>query len=217
MEWIVGIVMLIVGFFADRTYEYWKKKKAGLTGLAHGIISKLGKSVQSYTGNYFLAHTPTDNYKIAKHVYEHATGDVIATCFRENPVEYGEQDLARLLPTGASFSRLTTETVCPEADRCKAESVLGELIPNAKIVNVPSGDYFTRIDGIYTKLSDETYIAFVTFPKTGTGTRNRGIVFYGNTAKAFYEYHKDLRDAPPAVLEEQAEKESTTKPSTATE
>lgn len=200
MEWIVGIVMLIVGFLADRTYEYWKKKKAGLTGLAHGIISKIGKAVQSFTGCYFLAHTPTDNYKIAKHVYENATGDVIATCFRENPITYGEHDLARLLPTGASFARLTTATVCPEADRSQAESILSKLVPNAKIVNVPSGDYFTRIDGIYTKLSDETYIAFVTFPKIGTENRNRGIVFYGNTAKAFYDYHKELRDAPSAVL-----------------
>ena len=216
MEWIVGIFMLIVGFVVDRAYEYWKKKEAGLTGLAHGIILKLGRSVQSFTGNYFLAHTPNDNYKITKHVYENATGDVIATCFRENPASYGEQDLARLLPVGASFTRLTTETTCPESDRSKAEAILKELVPNAKIINIPSGDYFTRIDGIYTKLSDETYIAFVTFPKTGTEPHNRGIVFYGNTAKAFYDYHKDLRDVPPAVLVKQAEKESTTIGSTTT-
>ena len=207
--------MLIVGFLLDRGYELWKKKKAGLTGLAHGIISKLGKSVQSFTGDYFLANTPTDNFRITKHVYEHASGDVIGTCFRENPVSYGERDLARLLPTGASFTRLTTETVCPESDRSKGEAVLKKLIPDAKITYVPPGNYFTRIDGIYTKLSDDTYIAFVTFPKTGTDHRNRGIVFYGHVAKAFYDYHRDLRDAPPAVSEKQAE--STTKPSTATQ
>ncbi len=118
--------------------------------------------------------------------------------------------MARLLPPGASFAQLTTQTVCPESDRSKAEATLKQLIPNAKIVNVPSGDYFTRIDGIYTKLSDDTHIAFVTFPKTGSDHRNRGIVFYGHTAKAFYDYHRDLRDAPPAVLEKQAKPESTT-------
>lgn len=199
MEWIegiiMGIIMLALGFLLDRGYEYWKKKKAGLTGLAHDIISKLGKSVHSFTGNYFIAQSPNDNFRITKHVYEHVTGDVIATCFRENPVRYGEQDLARLLPAGASFARLTTETVCPESDRRAAEDALKQLVPNAKIVNVPSGDYFTRIDGIYAKLSDDTYIAFVTFPKMGTEHRNRGIIFYGNTAKAFYDYHLDLRDA----------------------
>ncbi len=206
MEWIIGSVMLIFGFFLDRGYEYWKKKKAGLTGLAHGIISKLGKSVQSFTGNYFIAHSPNDNFKIAKHVYEHVTGDVIATCFRENPFSYGAHDLARLLPTGTSFARLTTETVCSETERNKAEDALKDLVPNTKIVSVPAGDYFTRIDGIYAKLSDETYIAFVTFPKIGTEHRNRGIVFYGNTAKAFYDYHRDLRDAPYAVLENKIKK-----------
>lgn len=217
MEWIVGIVMLIVGFLVDRWYELWKKKKAGLTGQAHDIISQLGRSVQSFSGNYFLANSPTDNFKITKHVYEHAAGDVIATCFRENPVSYGEHDLARLLPKGASFARLTTETVCPESDRLKAEAVLKGLLPNAKIINIPSGDYYTRIDGIYTELSDGTHIAFVTFPKTGTDHRNRGIVFYGHTAKAFFDYHRDLRDAPPSHLEKRVGTESTTKPSTATE
>lgn len=216
MEWIVGIVMLVLGFLLNHGFEYWRKKKAGLTGLAHGIISKLGKSVQSFTGNYFIAHSPNDNFRIAKHVYENVTGDVIATCFRENPAIYGEHDLARLLPAGASFARLTTESVCPEDERSTAEAALKELVPNATIVNVPSGDYFTRIDGIYAKLSDETYIAFVTFPKTGTEHRNRGIVFYGNTAKAFYDYHRDLRDAPPAVLDEQSETKGTTTESNAT-
>ncbi|VFM97935.1 MAG: hypothetical protein BECKG1743D_GA0114223_102733 [Candidatus Kentron sp. G] len=203
MEWIVGIVVLIVGFLLDRAYEWHKKRKIGLTGQAHDIIAKLGDSVQSYTGNYFLSDNPTDNFRITRHLYEHATGDVIGTCFRENPVCYGEQDLARLLPKGASFTRLTTEGICPDADRIQAEATLKELAPNAKIVGVPSGDYFTRIDGIFTELSDGTHIAFVTFPKTGTEDHNRGIVFYGHTARAFFEYYRDLRDASRSVLEKQ--------------
>ena len=194
MEWIIGIIMLAVGFFVDRGYELWKKKKAGLTGQAHDIISKLGKSVQSFTGNYFLSNSPTDNFRITKHVYEHAAGEVIGTCFRENPVDYGQQDLARLLPKGASFARLTTDAVCPESDRTKAEAVLKELLPDAKVVSVPSSERFTSIDGIFMELSDGTHIAFVTFPKTGTEHHNRGIVFYGHTAKAFFEYYRDLRD-----------------------
>jgi len=48
----------------------------------------------------------------------------------------------------------------------------------------------------------------VTFPKMGTEHRNRGIVFYGNTAKAFYDYHRDLRDAKRAVIDTQVETDS---------
>jgi len=54
MDWIVnsvvGIVMLVAGFGLDRLWEWRKKKKAGLTGQAHRIITKLGKSVQSFDG-----------------------------------------------------------------------------------------------------------------------------------------------------------------------
>ena len=214
MEWIVGGVMLIVGFLLDRLWERWKKRRAGLTGQAHGIITKLGNSVQSFNGYYFLSNAPTDNFRIAKHVYEHAAGEVIGTCFRENPVCYGEQDLARLLPKGASFARLTTDRVCPKPDQAAAEAVLKTLVPNAKIVSVPSGDYFTSIDGIFTELSDGTHIAFVTFPKTGLEHHNRGIVFYGHTAKAFFEYFRNLRDAPQSQLEQQAEATSTIEDST---
>jgi hypothetical protein len=217
MKWIVGGVMLIVGFLLDRLWEWGKKRRAGLTGQAHGIITRLGNSVQSFNGYYFLSNSPTDNFRVAKHVYEHAAGEVIGTCFRENPACYGEQDLARLLPKGASFARLTTDRVCTEADRAASEAALKTLVPNAKIVSVPSGDYFTSIDGIFTELSDGTHIAFVTFPKTGTEHHNRGIVFYGHTAKAVFEYCRDLRDAPQSQLEQQAGATSETQPSTTTQ
>jgi len=199
MDWIlnsmVGIVMLVAGFGLDRLWEWRKKRKAGLTGQAHRIITKLGKSVQSFDGYYFLSRTPNENFKIANHVYEHAVGEVIGTCFRENPTTYGEQDLSRLLPPGASFTRLTTGKVCSSEDIEKAEAVLKEFVPNSKIVMVPSQEHFTSIDGIYAQLSDKTHIAFVTFPNIGPEHQNRGIVFYGHIAEAFFTYYSDLRDA----------------------
>ncbi len=190
--------MLILGFLLDRIWECWKKREAGLTGLAQGIITKLGNSVQTFNGYYFLSSNPTENFKIAKHVYEHAVGEVIATCFREDPSTYGEQDLARLLPKGASFARLTTDRVCSPEHLASSEAILKQLVPHGAIVNIPSDTFFTSIDGIFTELSDGTHIAFVTFPKTCSEHHNRGIVFYGHTAKAFFEYYRDLRDASPA-------------------
>lgn len=50
-------------------------------------------------------------------------------------------------------------------------------------------------------------VALVTCPKTRTEYRTRIVMFYGNTAKAFYDYHRDLCDLPPAVLDKQAERE----------
>lgn len=198
MDWIVnivvGVVMLVAGFGLDRLWEWRKKKKAGLTGQAHKIITKLGKSVQSFDGYYFLSSSPTENFRIANHVYAHAAGEVIGTCFRENPTTYGEQDLSRLLPPGASFTRLTTDRVCPSEDIKKAEAILRELVPSGKIVMVPSQEHFTSIDGIYAQLSDKTHIAFVTFPQTGPEHQNRGIVFYGHIAEAFFTYYRDLSE-----------------------
>ena len=133
-------------------------------------------------------------FKIANHVYEHAVGEVIGTCFRENPTTYGKQDLSRLLLPGASFTRLTTGKVCSSEDIEKAEAVLKEFVPNSKIVMVPSQEHFTSIDGIYAQLSDKTHIAFVTFPNIGPEHQNRGIVFYGHIAEAFFTYYSDLRE-----------------------
>ena len=120
-----------------------------MTGHAHRIIAKLGKSVQSFDGYYFLSRSPNENFKIANHVYEHAAGEVIGTCFRENPTTYGEQDLSRLLPPGASFTRLTTDKACSPEDVKQAEAILKKLVPNGKIVMVSSQEHFTSIDGIY--------------------------------------------------------------------
>ncbi|WP_089724630.1 hypothetical protein [Candidatus Thiosymbion oneisti] len=198
MDWIinslVGIVMLLAGFGLDRLWEWRKKKKAGLTGQAHRIIAKLGKSVQSFDGYYFLSRSPTENFKIANHVYQHAAGEVIGTCFRENPTTYGEQDLSRLLPPGASFTRLTTDRVCSSEDIKKVEAVLKEFVPNSKIVMVPSQEHFTSIDGIFAQLSDKTHIALVTFPKMGPEHQNRGILFYGHIAETFFTYYRDLSE-----------------------
>ena len=187
--------MLVLGFLLDRIWEWWKKKQAGLTGQAHTIIKNLGNSVQAYDGHYYLSKDPTQNYKIAKHVYEHCAGDVVATCFRENPASYKEYDLARLLPKGVSFSRLTNDKVFSNNEKEATENILKELVPNSGIVIVPSSEYITSIDGIFCELPDETNIAFVTFPKMSDGSSSRGIIFYGHTARSFYEYFQDLRDA----------------------
>ena len=194
MDWVIGIVMLILGFCLDRLWEWWKKKKAGLTGQAHSIIRQLGNAVQAYDGHYYLSKDPTQNYKIAKHVYEHCSGDVVATCFRENPAAYKDHDLARLLPKGVSFARLTNDKVFSVTDKEATEATLKELVSNSKVVIVPSSEYITSIDGIFCELPDETNIAFVTFPKMSDGSSNRGIIFYGHTARAFYEYFRDLRN-----------------------
>ena len=51
MEMIFNVIIgALAGFSIDRIWEWWKKRKAGLTGLAHSIISKLGNSIQSFNG-----------------------------------------------------------------------------------------------------------------------------------------------------------------------
>ncbi len=191
---IITIAGAIVGFLLNRFYERKQKKKAGLTGNAHNIIKDLSKSVQSFEGYYLQSKSPKENFTIINHVYKNATGEIIGTCFRENPIRYQDHDLVQLLPKGAFFTRLTTDSICPEKDRKKAEAVLKDYIKNSRIINIPLKEVFTSIDGVFAELSDQTYIAFITFPKLGLENRNRGIIFYGNTAKSFFDYYKDLRD-----------------------
>lgn len=200
IDWIMGgVVGASATFGLDRLWEWRQKKKAGLTGRAHRIITRLGKSARSFDGYYFFSRSPTENFRIASHVYKHAAGEIIGTSFRENPTTYGEQDLAQLLPPGASFTRLTTDKVCSAEDKKQAEAILKVFVPNSKVAIIPSREYFTSIDGIYARLSDETYLAFVTFPDMGPERQNQGILFCGRIAEMFFTYYRDLSQTSDAV------------------
>ena len=158
------------------------------------IVSKLGLATKGFEGNYYPSDSPTQNYKVANHIYQHADGEIIATSFRENPVKYGERDLARNLPHGgAGFTRITKANLCGKDDARKAKECLDSILPGASLIVLPKELFITSIDGIFCKLTDETYLAFATFPKTGEQHKNRGILFYGDIARAFFEYYNDLK------------------------
>jgi hypothetical protein len=200
MEWIIGIACSLFGVFAgfclDRLWGWQQKRKSGLIGDASRIVTKLGAAVKSFEGYYFVAESPTDNYKIANHFYQNAIGEIIATSFRENPASYGERDLARNLPNGGSnFTRISTSKICSTDDEQRAKNALDSILPGASLIVLPEGLFITSIDGIYCKLTDGTYLTFVTFPKTGDQHKNRGILFYGHIAKSFFDYYQDLKEA----------------------
>ena len=199
MAWLIGItcalIGVVLGFALDRLWGWQQKRKAGLTGKAHKIVIKLGLPTKEFAGNYYLSDSPTQNYKVTNHIFQHADGTIIATSFRENPAKYGERDLARNLPNGgAGFTRITKADICGEDDAIIAKESLDSILPGASIVVLPENLFITSIDGIFCKLTDQTYLAFATFPKTGEQQRNRGILFYGEIAKAFFEYYRDISD-----------------------
>ncbi len=192
-EWIIGTACSFLGVFADRLWGWWQKRKSGLTGNACRIVKKLGPTVRSFEGYYYVAEDPTANYKTANHCYQNADGEIIATSFRENPANYGERDLARNLPNGGSnFTRISTSKICSKDDEQKAKSELDLILPKASLIVLPEELFITSIDGIYCKLTDGTYLAFVTFPDIGIA--QRGVLFYGHIAKYFFDYYHGLKE-----------------------
>lgn len=200
---LVGIISSVIGAIIVRLWDCWKKKKAGLTGQASKIIKDLGTSVQKSEGCYYLSRDGTENYKLTSHLYERATGEVIATCFRDNPTTYGERDHARLLPKGVEFARLTTLRGIQDNELKDARDKLSEFVKHSEIIAVGDNENITKIDGIFAELADKTYFAFVTFPNLKLNKENRGVVFYGNIAKAFFLYYKDLKDSNKSVAEKE--------------
>ncbi len=199
MQWYEGIACSVIGglfwFLVERFRSHRQRRAAGQTGCAHEIVEEIGPISKPFEGRYYLSETADDNYTTVNHIYQRASGEVIATSFRENPSRYTDKDLARNLKKRvADFTRISSSTICTEADARSARQVLNQILPGASLVVVPQDTSTTCVDGLFCKLYDDTYLAFVTFPTTKEYSHNRGILFYGNIARAFFEYYRDLRD-----------------------
>lgn len=163
------------------------------TGKAYDVLKKLGKVLHHAPGTYYFSDSGDTNFRIASHLYSNADGRVIATAFNEDPAQYGSSDLARNLGYGGSlFTRLTCRDVCGRESEKAARAALEELKEGARLVVIPSGELFSRVDGMFCQFSDDTYVCFVAFRSPAGSSRNAGAIFIGRLASAFFQYYADL-------------------------
>ena len=178
---------------ASVNYYIYRKSRSHPSGKAYQVLKGLNKILGQPQGEHYIAKSAQDNYGIANHIYTHADGRIIATAFHENPAKYGESDLVRGFQYGGSlFTRVTCAEVCDTASQQEARSSLQKCLPGAKLVVIPPGEPYVRLDGIFCGFNDGTYLSFFAFRDHKHPEKNRGIVFRDGIATQFFEYFEGL-------------------------
>lgn len=175
------------------TYYIYLKSKKPPTGKAYEILKGLGKILREPEGEYYFTRSVDDNFHVANHIYSHADAKIIATAFHEDPSTYGERDLARSFKYGGSlFARLTCEEVCGLESEKKAREFLSNILKGSTLVVIPRGETITRIDGIFCRFNDNTYLSFIAFRDAKDPSKNTGVIFRDGIAQSFFEYYQGL-------------------------
>lgn len=197
MDWINiifgGLGGAIIAAVVAFIIHYQSKEKP--TGKAYEILQKLGKLLEKPKGEYFFTKSAKDNYKVAQLIYSHSDGEIICTAFNENPKLYGESDLIRGFNFGGSLvTRITCRNVCSEQDEIDVKNSMQNILKGSNLLVIPEDSYITKIDGIFAKLSDDTYLTFIAFRNHEKPEKNKGVIFRDGIAKGFYEYYERIID-----------------------
>ena len=57
---------------------------------------------------------------------------------------------------------------------------------------IPKGEKYVRVDGMFCRFRDETYLCFIAFRNPSDPRANRGIIFREDIAEYFFNYYKEL-------------------------
>lgn len=159
-----------------------------------GIATILAQSTER---PLYLTHSTDENFLVARHIYNRANGEIIATAFYENPAKYIGRDLATALAAGPyfKFTRITCREVCNSDSEKRAGKSLSEILEHSKLIVIPKGEAITKIDGIFCKLRDQSYLAFITLRHPDDASKNTGTIFSDKVAQNFFNYYKTLAES----------------------
>ena len=194
MDWL-GIILGGVGgsvVSSVAAYGIYLKSQKPPSGAAYQILKKIGKRLREPEGEYYFSKSVDANYEIAKEIYGSADGYIISTAFSENPAVYGMGDLARGFKYGSLLRRITAEDVCTPKSQAKASENLEKSCRGACLIVIPKASSYNRIDGMFCKFHDDTYLTFVAFRVPEDGSSSRGVIFRDGIAEQFYEYYDAL-------------------------
>ncbi len=192
MESIVGAIAgaLITAVVALYIHFSGKPKRRGM---AYKVLRGLKKKLETPEGEYCRTKSADDNYEIAQHLYRTVQGEIIATAFHEDPANYGENDLVRLFHH-RDFTRLTCEDVCNKDSQEIAMKNLSKVHKGASLIVIPQREKYVRLDGMFCRFRDESYLSFLAFRNPSDPRGNRGIIFREDIAESFFDYYKELAE-----------------------
>ena len=180
------------------------------SGAAAGIMRALGKAGSVSAQACVFSGSARGERGIIEAVYRMADGETIATAFFEDPAALGQDDPARALEQGyALLTRITCDDVCDRESVDRARESMREFLPGARLVPVPMDEAFTRLDGVFCKLADHSFLALVTLRGPSAPADNRSVVFSGDAARQLFDQYRALANEyrDRVVVEDKKEKE----------
>jgi hypothetical protein len=179
---IASIVALFIHFSS-------KPKK---TGLAYELLKKLRFLLKNSEADYYFCKSANENYHVARLIYSDADAEIIATAFNENPETYGELDIVRDFRYGSLFTRITCEDICSSQSIENCRKNMSKILRGSTLVVVPKNDPITKIDGIFCRFKDDSYLCAISFRDPQKSEDNKGIVFRDGMAESFFNYYKTI-------------------------
>lgn len=164
------------------------------TGLAYGLLKKLQFLLKSSESEYYFTKSADENYQVAKLIYSDSDAEIIATAFNENPEKYGESDVARGFRYASLFTRITSNDVCPTESAENVKTTMQKILRGSRLVVASDSDHITKIDGIFCRFKDSSYLCAIAFRDPKNIDKNKGVVFRDGIAEGFFEYYKLIAD-----------------------
>jgi hypothetical protein len=158
---------------------------------AKKILKWVQENINKINGDFILTDTTTENAQIAARLYSKIRGEIISTCFFEDP-DYGNGDFANTISPGTNFHRITLNSLCSLDKKDGLINRLAKYECNANLVVISNEAEITKIAGIFCKLTDKSYLAFIALNSYGPNKKNKGLTFTGDIAQILFEYYNSF-------------------------
>ena len=186
-----GLAGALIGAAVTIISIYLSKERP--SGQAYKILKELGKILEKPKGEYYFTKTSDDNKSVANIIFQNSNEKIISTSFNENPIKYGEGDLISFYKYGGSnIFRISCRDICTENDEVIIKNIMNKVMRGSNFIVIPNNVNFTRIDGIFSRQQDGTYLTFIAFRNPKKPTKNCGVIFRDGIAKSFFEYYENL-------------------------
>ncbi len=187
---VASFVSLVIGVIAS--YLFYKLSKPGRNTKAYKLLRGFSSFLGDPLGEYYFTSSKEYNYRVAKYIYENADGQIIATSFNEDPSEYGKNDLSISIKDKTNFTRLTNGEVCDKESEKRVKNSISRFLKGSSFVVIPKGLSYTRIDGIFCKFGDGSYLTFFAFRDPEDTQKNKGVIFRNGIAESYFDYYEKL-------------------------
>jgi len=201
VDLVAAVIQVLSGGAAGAVITLGVNKRKNVKrDKAHEVIKAISPRCEDALETIALLSGRNQNFRAATKMYQLATGELVATSFFENPALHGDKDFVRHFTRGGSFvTRVTRAEVCDPTSAQKTQTTMTSLLAGSRLVVLPSPCAATQIDGIFSRMEDDSYVAFFSLKRVVVVEENRGLVCRGSLAQLLFNYYREVATGIPCL------------------